>query len=200
MASLTESKQLVAAHQGLVRAIASRISRTLPPYIDPHDVVGYGQIGLAEAAASFDPSRGVQFSSYAHHRVRGAILNGLREMSWFVPETNAAQPAEGQSSPPSVPRRSTCQRLAIEELTHEPTDPDNAQLQLDSLEYRGRLYEILASLPEHETELLRLTYARRMPLAQVAEQLGVSRSWASRLHARVLQRIYGTLNSPIPPK
>ena len=75
--------RLIEESLGLVRSLASQIHRKGPPNVDLEDMIAYGQIGLAEAAHDFDPSRGNQFSTYAYYRIRGAIYDGLAKMSWF---------------------------------------------------------------------------------------------------------------------
>ena len=77
------SGQLIEENQGLVRSLALKIHRKLPPHVELDDLVAYGQIGLAEAARDFDPSRGGRFSTYAYYRIRGAIYDGLSKMNWF---------------------------------------------------------------------------------------------------------------------
>jgi RNA polymerase sigma factor for flagellar operon FliA len=62
----------------LVRRIALKIHRRLPAHVDVDDLIGNGTLGLVEAINKFDPSRGVNLETYARHRVRGAILDGLR--------------------------------------------------------------------------------------------------------------------------
>ncbi|MGV2335702.1 MAG UNVERIFIED_CONTAM: hypothetical protein LVR18_16830 [Planctomycetaceae bacterium] len=58
--------------QGLVRTIAWRVHQRLPKTVDLDDLIGYGQVGLAEAARDFDETKGSQFVTYAWYRVRGA--------------------------------------------------------------------------------------------------------------------------------
>src|SRR5687767_6547340 len=76
-------QQLIVSCQGLVRSIAWKIRCKLPKHVDLEDLVSYGQLGLAEAARDYDPSRGSQFTTFAYYRVRGAILDGLSKMGWF---------------------------------------------------------------------------------------------------------------------
>lgn len=82
-ASETEPRALITSCQGLVRNIAWQIHRRLPPQVDLDDLIGFGQIGLAEAARDFDPSRCGQFTTFAYYRIRGSILDGLAKMRWF---------------------------------------------------------------------------------------------------------------------
>lgn len=68
--------------QGLVRAIATKISTQLPAHVNYEDLVSYGQLGLMQAAHAFQPDRDVAFQTFAYHRIRGAIYDGLGKMSW----------------------------------------------------------------------------------------------------------------------
>ncbi len=65
-----------------VRSIARQIRNRLPRSVALEDLVSAGLIGLLVAMRSFDQSRGVQFRCYARSRVRGAILDSLRESDW----------------------------------------------------------------------------------------------------------------------
>lgn len=64
----------------LVRRMAAKIRRKLPPNIELDDLVGAGHLGLVDALRRFDSKRHVKFRTYARHRIRGAILDGLRDM------------------------------------------------------------------------------------------------------------------------
>lgn len=66
----------------LVKIIAIRVYEGLPVHIELEDLVQVGVMGLLEAAEKFDESKNVTFSAYAKHRIRGAILDSLRQMDW----------------------------------------------------------------------------------------------------------------------
>jgi len=65
-----------------VRYIARRIHERLPRHVPFEDLVHAGVVGLIDALSKFDQSKHVQFSSYAKFRIRGAILDSLRELDW----------------------------------------------------------------------------------------------------------------------
>ena len=66
----------------LVHSIASMVSgKGLPPNIDYNDLVSDGTVGLMKAWERFDPERGVKFETYASYRIRGEILDGLKNYS-----------------------------------------------------------------------------------------------------------------------
>ena len=65
-----------------MRYIARRIHERLPRHVPFEDLVHAGVLGLIDALQKYDRSKQVQFGSYAKFRIRGAILDSLREMDW----------------------------------------------------------------------------------------------------------------------
>jgi RNA polymerase sigma factor for flagellar operon FliA len=74
--------RVVLEHLPLVRAIAVRVHENLPVHVDLDDLVHAGILGLFDAASKFNPDKQVVFSSYAKHRIKGAILDSLRQLDW----------------------------------------------------------------------------------------------------------------------
>jgi RNA polymerase sigma factor for flagellar operon FliA len=79
-----ERDQLILDHVPLLRHIVGRLSLDLSRAVDRDDLYGFGMLGLIAAADSWDASRGLQFSTYAYTRIRGAILDEQRRMD-FLP-------------------------------------------------------------------------------------------------------------------
>ncbi|MCU1305560.1 MAG: fliA [Acidobacteriaceae bacterium] len=65
-----------------VKFIARRIHDRLPKHVELDDLINAGVIGLIDAMKKYDPAKKVLFKSYAQFRIRGAILDSLREMDW----------------------------------------------------------------------------------------------------------------------
>jgi len=76
------SDDLVMQELSQVYYIAARIRERLPQQVDLEDLVSAGVIGLLEANRTFDPAKSAQFKTYAKFRIRGAILDSLREIDW----------------------------------------------------------------------------------------------------------------------
>lgn len=66
----------------LVKFVAHRISSRLPAHVEVDDLIHSGILGLMDAIKKFEPDRNVKFKTYAEQRVRGAILDGLRDLDW----------------------------------------------------------------------------------------------------------------------
>jgi len=66
----------------LVKFVAHRISARLPSHVELDDLIHSGILGLMDAVKKFEPGRNVKFKTYAEQRIRGAILDGLRDLDW----------------------------------------------------------------------------------------------------------------------
>ena len=77
-----ERETIVLQHLPQIRYIAQRIAVKLPPDVQLDDLISAGVIGLLDAYEKFDQSKGVQFKTYAEVRIRGAILDSLRDLDW----------------------------------------------------------------------------------------------------------------------
>lgn len=78
----SDRDRLVLKHLPLVRAIAVRVYENLPVHVELDDLVHAGILGLFDAAQKYDDNKQVNFQSYAKHRIKGAILDSLRDMDW----------------------------------------------------------------------------------------------------------------------
>ena len=74
--------QIVLEHLSLVKAIAIRVHESLPVHVDLDDLIHAGVLGLFDSVTKYDSTKNVAFQAYAKHRIKGAILDSLREMDW----------------------------------------------------------------------------------------------------------------------
>ncbi len=192
-------------HQGLVRAIAWKTHQRVPHHVEIDDLIAYGQIGLLEAITAFDAERGRKFTTYAWHRIRGAILDGLGTMSWFhrakferseyeqpvasSPATaGAAAAAPSAASITAAPaaaggRRPT--RSGLEDVPVMSREPDAGDDVLKR-EMIAFMRDLVGALPEKEAGLLRGVFFEGRTLTEAARRVGISTAWASRLQTRTL--------------
>ncbi|MCR6111095.1 FliA/WhiG family RNA polymerase sigma factor [Bacillus sp. A301a_S52] len=75
--------RLVEAYLHLVEFHVQRISANLPRSVQVEDLRSHGLIGLYDALEKFDPGRELKFDTYASFRIRGAIIDGLRQEDWL---------------------------------------------------------------------------------------------------------------------
>ena len=186
-------------HQGLVRAIAWKTHQRVPHHVELDDLIAYGQIGLLEAITAFDAERSRKFTTFAWHRIRGAILDGLGTMSWFnrakferseyeqpVASAPATAPATDSTTAAPVsargrrPTRSGLEDVAV--MSREPDAGDDV-LKREMIAF---LRDLVGALPEKEAGLRRGVFFEGRTLTEAARRVGISTAWASRLQTRTL--------------
>jgi len=84
-----KGEELVMAHLGLVKRVALHLKSRIPAFMELDELVQVGMIGLLEASRAFDPTKGIEFENFAHTRVRGAMLDEVRRLS-FLPRSAVA--------------------------------------------------------------------------------------------------------------
>ncbi len=84
-----KGEDLVLAHLGLVKRVALHLKARIPAFMELDELIQVGMIGLLEASRAFDPVKGVEFENFAHSRVRGAMLDEVRRLS-FLPRSAVA--------------------------------------------------------------------------------------------------------------
>lgn len=206
--------EVIRQHAGLVHKLARRVHRQLQLDCELDDLVAFGYEGLLHAKRRYDPARGVRFSSFAYYRVHGAILDGVRRMAHLPRRTyvklRAAQALNGQAEAvgeqrgqyPNDRHDVTRTLRAIDDIlgrlatsyavsaaADEPDARPSPEAQVVSADRRSRALEAVDSLPERERALVRGFYFEDRTLDEVASELGMSKSWASRLHAKALGRL-----------
>lgn len=80
---LTDKDQCIREFAPLVKRIAHHMKAKLPSSVEVDDIIQAGMMGLLEAANRYDELRGAQFETYASQRIRGAMLDELRQADWM---------------------------------------------------------------------------------------------------------------------
>ena len=211
-------EELIESGQPLVYSLASKIYRSIPVRVELDDLIAYGELGLAEAARDFDASKGARFTTFAYYRVRGAIYDGMAQMSWtsraqyrryrFKQMANEAleedakkDPGDGSLESEAGWFRGVADNLAVVYIAsqmgteggiRDSTIEDSkstAPTQIAQREISQKLVELVDTLPRNEQLLIRTVYFDGATLQQAADSLGISKSWASRLHAKILEQL-----------
>lgn len=151
---------------------------------DVEDLIGVGNLGLMKAIDTYDPSRGTKLATYAAKCVENEILMYLRSRKKTRKEVSLHDPV-------GVDREGNEVTL-IEMLS---SDDDAVPDQVDCLWQHSRVREWLEALPRKEREVLERRYGLRDGIRRtqrdIARELGISRSYVSRIEKRAIQ----TMNS-----
>lgn len=76
-------EELITAYAPLARFVVGRLGIPPTSLLDAEDLISYGMIGLINAVDRFDPARGVRFEAFATPRIRGAVIDQLRQLNWL---------------------------------------------------------------------------------------------------------------------
>jgi RNA polymerase sigma factor FliA len=227
--ALGEDKKVLLEKYGpYVRSLASTVRKQFSAQLELDELLAYGQIGLLEAAERFDPKMGANFLTFAHYRIKGAIYDGLRKMG-VLKGNDARTSYMGERATAYLGNLSDREQgggnrggsidddvmeisnavagLAMVFATSlEGSDalgfsdeslPVDQRLELE--QQRVRVRAAIEKLPEKERRLLQGYYFQGKTLEEAGAEIGQSKSWASRLHARAIERLKELLNEEEEP-
>jgi RNA polymerase sigma factor for flagellar operon FliA len=190
MSNPPSTDERIIAHLQFARAVASRSIDPRCRGADREDLIASGVLGLVQAARRYRGDRGASFGAYAARRVRGQILDALRERD---PLTRSARRAFREA------QRASEDRGATAFAAHPPY----VEVSLDQIgdvaevhrapDHRDERWPLVASalrdLPPLERRVLVLSYGRGLTLREIGGEVGLSESGVCRLRARALARI-----------
>jgi RNA polymerase sigma factor for flagellar operon FliA len=179
----------IIAHLQFARAVASRSIDPRCRGADREDLIAWGLVGLVQAARRYRGDRGASFGAYAARRVRGQILDALRERD---PLTRSARRAFRAA-----------QRASEDGGGPSPANPPYVEVSLDRIgdvaqvhrapEHRDERWPQVASalrdLSPLERRVLVLSYGRGLTLREIGGEIGLSESGVCRLRARALAKV-----------
>ena len=130
--SAEERDRLILENLPQVRLIARRIHEKLPETVNLDDLVSSGIVGLITAIDNFDPAQNVKLKTYAEYKIRGAILDSLRDLDW-APRQKRKKAKQIEAAISSAERR----------LQRVPAEDDIAsELGISLDEYHDWLVEV----------------------------------------------------------
>jgi RNA polymerase sigma factor FliA len=171
------------AHLRFARAVAARSIDPRCRGADREDLIAWGLVGLVQAAGRYRGDRGASFGAYAARRVRGQVLDALRDRDPLTRSARrafrSAQRATEDLPPPYV--EVSLERIGdIAEVRRDPARRD---------ERWSDVARALRDLPSLERRVLVLSYGRGLTLREIGREIGLSESGVCRLRARALQRV-----------
>ena len=209
--------ELVREYLSLVKKIGLHLTARLPDSIELDDLLQVGVIGLIQAGATYDPSRGASFATYAGIRIKGAMLDEVRRTDWMPRSVQQNMKRVGEAINHLEARhgRSVSDTEVAEELGltveeyHEQTrelsycrlgslddspmevqsDEPDPLSELEEGDTRSQLIEAMKTLPEREAMMMSLYYVDELNLKEIGEVMGVSESRVSQIHGQALARL-----------
>ncbi|MEZ5307612.1 MAG: sigma-70 family RNA polymerase sigma factor [Pyrinomonadaceae bacterium] len=216
---MVDREELVEKYRYFVYSIVKKIRAPLHQFVEFEELVNYGMVGLLEAADRFDPTRGISFTTFSYYRIRGAIFDGLRSMGvlmrspkgkWVQRESNlndlvqtSADDSQGSSNlndeisevGTMIDRIIPAYLLSLSD-ENTPEIADLRELPSETTELKGLLTLVtneLKKLDERERVLLESLYFKGITTTDLAKEMGVTKSWVSRLHSKAIEKLRASL-------
>jgi RNA polymerase sigma factor for flagellar operon FliA len=124
-----DKNQLLTDHMPLVKRLAHHMKAKLPPSVEVDDLVQAGMIGLLDAISRYEETHGAQFETYAVLRIRGAMLDELRNSDWLP-----------RSMRQNMRKIEAAMSALQQKLGHPPTESEVAKLlKLSLADYQDML-------------------------------------------------------------
>lgn len=207
-AEQTARDTLVIDHIWLVRHLTGKATARLPSGVDIENLESAGMLGLVEAARRYDPTRGVDFKSFAALRIRGAIYDEARRNCPLPQEVMQrvamiAKVQEQQSAPMTIDDLMAETGLArddildtlvamrlvrmqsldqiVDDPMHQSDNSPDASIVLS--EQKRQLADAITALPERERIVVTLYYMEDLRLKEIGKLLDLSESRVSRILA-----------------
>lgn len=170
-----------------LRLVAYIVRKSYPESPDSDDLISIGTIGLIRAAETFDYQKGNHFSTYASKCIDNQIKMHFRKMKHRAGEVFLDEPIDHDSDGNA---------LTIADIFGSSINvEESAELRIDT----DKLYRfIFEELDDREREIIAKRYGipdkngnvcRPLPQREIAKQLGISRSYISRIEKKALQKL-----------
>jgi RNA polymerase sigma factor FliA len=159
-------ENLVKRYLHLVNQMANRLSMSIPKYsISKDDLIGMGSVGLLEAIQHYDYTKGYQFETYGLWRIKGAMLDGIRQMDWIPRSFRDRAKKINQSllhleqtllRTPTIEELSQHVNLPVDEVesiltTQSLTTLLSLDESVNSREEEGKGQSLLEQIPDHKS-------------------------------------------------
>jgi RNA polymerase sigma factor for flagellar operon FliA len=190
----TTTNEEVRAYMHLVHQIAASMAKRLPASVLRADLAAAGAVGLLDALRKHGGDRGPQFEWYARTRIRGAIIDDLRQQDWLSRGMRAEATSANEHDDRFAKRGA---HVAIDDLAQGALVSD-AETPLDLAERQSErviLANAVAKLPAREASIVTMHYFQGVPFNEIAAKLGVSEPRISQLHSRATKMLREILAS-----
>ena len=214
-----QRQRLILKHLPQVRLLARRIHGRLPESVHLDDLVSNGVVGLISAIDRFDPSREIQLSTYAQHKIKGEILDGLRRMDWAsrqqrkqakqIEAAVAAAEQRSQRLPTdeeiaaalNIPvdvyrrRRAKLHGLNLQRLESAGdgdigrSEKECPSVVFERSELRRALAAAISRLPKIHQTVLSMYYRDELRLREIAKIIGLHASRVAQIRQQAIRRL-----------
>lgn len=177
----------IIAHLGYARAVAARSVDPRCRGADREDLIAWGLVGLVQAANRFRDDGGAPFGAYAARRVRGQVLDALRQRDPLTRtarrEFREARAQDPNVAPPFV-------EVSLDRCVQHGAEPRVAEACRSRQDRRwATVAAHVRALPRTERRVIVLSFGHGLTLREIGSVIGLSESGVCRVRSRALRRL-----------
>ena len=210
--------ELIEQHRPFVKTLAISLLKRLPHHIGLDELIACGNLGLVEAAERYDPRHSTSFKTFAYYRIKGAMYDALRSMGPLsrgdyaktqlsarandvmqtIADDHHAALCRGETTVDEIAAAQAAIDVLLpvfllsmdsEELPELVDGNPDALTQVEHDDLIDRVRAVAAELAADDRHIIECIYFKNQTISQIAVSLGISKSWASRLHAKAIKHM-----------
>jgi RNA polymerase sigma factor (sigma-70 family) len=182
MINIEKRDKLIKDHINLAYSFAQKSYRSMRGLYELEDLISYACFGLIDAAEKYDETRQIKFSTYAHTRIHGAIIDWMRGENWFSQ------------------RNEKSKKLRMHSIEEEGFDIDSLNM-CDDVVWESFLrdystdilYKAINSLSEKEKIVIIQYYFYNRTISDIMREMKMSHTGGLCIKKRALQKLYNNL-------
>jgi len=208
-----DTDTLIQEYAPLVKYVAQRLACRLPASVCLDDLISAGALGLMDAIAKYDPTRGTTFKTYAEWRMRGAMLDELRDWEWAPRSVrekelaaflglDLATFADWLSDVRGVSVLSLDMPLELEPNGNTGTalarlvdETPGPLQQAEAQDLTRHLAEAIDQLPAREKTVLSLYYYEELTMQEIGQVLELTLSRISQIHTKAILHLRAAMQT-----
>jgi RNA polymerase sigma factor for flagellar operon FliA len=203
--------KLISYHLNFAKALAAKLyAFRVQDEFEFEEYLQFARAALIEAVGRFDPSRGIQFRTFAYPRITGAVLSGLEKLSDRSEQIKLRERLKRDRL--TLTNHSDISQegdnllhyladigmgLALGHLLEESNmilneskwHPDHAYAQVELKQFTEKLRNCRNNLTERERQVIELHYFESNSFDQIADVLGLSKTRVAQIHLQAIQRL-----------
>lgn len=219
---MSARNKLLESSMDNVNRIVHAMVRRMGPKIDKEEIRSFALMGLAIAIDRYDSNMGIPFDAYASPRIKGAIYDGIsqnghlprrlfRQVAFYRKmdemmshESDIAPPADKVETAHRLADRlkdlatayvTTSASLDEVQVTSGPPPMDSETL-VDKKQYYARVNACIGTLPDKQQMLVRMYFYEDKNLREIAELMGHTKSWATKVLQAALRALRNNFDEP----
>jgi RNA polymerase sigma factor FliA len=201
--------RLIESYLHYARIIAAKLySGRIDSDLEFTEYLQFATVGLIEAIDRFDPTKDVQFKTFAGFRIHGAVMSGIEHLSEKRVQiaTQARLRAERLNSGITEPQQPSndifhqlaevAMSLAIGYMLDDTNEEeqvayselsDNAYVGIELRQLKDKIRSLVERLPQRERTVIKCHYLNQMPFHLIADSMGLSKGRVSQIHHQALK-------------